>query len=179
MYNQKQFVDRHAKRAEQAGAGGSFTLQQWEDLKAHYNFLCVRCLTPERKARLTVDHVKPVSRGGGSFIENIQPLCKACNSSKNDTFQDYRPSFWKKVWSKIVMASLLPPDDDPICPGDAFVIINDREYKLAWLVKHFECVWTCGFSAGYQMPYQLVLGSVTVPFHHGSYTVFVTPFSME
>ena len=31
---------------------------------------------------LTVDHVVPLSLGGGNGIDNIQPLCQNCNSSK-------------------------------------------------------------------------------------------------
>jgi 5-methylcytosine-specific restriction endonuclease McrA len=33
----------------------------------------------------------PVALGGSSFIANIQPLCRSCNSSKQDRIIDYRP----------------------------------------------------------------------------------------
>jgi 5-methylcytosine-specific restriction endonuclease McrA len=31
----------------------------------------------------TIDHVKPVSRGGSSWPANLRPACNLCNSSKN------------------------------------------------------------------------------------------------
>src|SRR6185503_1688094 len=40
---------------------------------------CVRCGS-ERD--LTVDHRKPVASGGGAEIENLQTLCRSCNSRK-------------------------------------------------------------------------------------------------
>lgn len=31
-----------------------------------------------------VDHVKPVSKGGGHMLANLRPACRSCNSSKKD-----------------------------------------------------------------------------------------------
>ena len=50
-----------------------------------------KCLCCKEKKKLTVDHVIPVDWGGTSNIENIQPLCQPCNSSKgNRRDTDYR-----------------------------------------------------------------------------------------
>jgi 5-methylcytosine-specific restriction endonuclease McrA len=77
----------HKRRALIQGNGGSYTNEEWLSLCAAYDNRCLRCgeIRP-----LTIDHVKPLSMGGPNTIENIQPLCKSCNSSKRKNWIDYR-----------------------------------------------------------------------------------------
>lgn len=70
--------------------GGAYTAQQWEDLKAAQDNRCLGCGIQEPQITLTVDHIIPVSRGGGSEIGNIQGLCQPCNSSKGAQTLDLR-----------------------------------------------------------------------------------------
>jgi 5-methylcytosine-specific restriction endonuclease McrA len=57
-------------------------------LVSMYGSFCGKCKT---KTDLTVDHVVPISLGGKSNIENLQILCRSCNSSKsNRSSSDYR-----------------------------------------------------------------------------------------
>ena len=65
----------------------SYTPSQWASLCAEYDNRCACC--GEEKS-LTVDHIIPVSRGGRNSIENIQPLCRSCNSSKGTKKTNYR-----------------------------------------------------------------------------------------
>jgi len=76
------------RRSRQTGAGGSFTPEEWIALCDKYEHKCLRC---KRRRKLTADHVIPVSKGGTSSIENIQPLCKPCNSWKHTKSIDFRP----------------------------------------------------------------------------------------
>lgn len=56
----------------------------------HYSNICLCCGRSDVK--LTKDHVIPISWGGDDIPENIQPLCKLCNSAKGDNHcTDYRP----------------------------------------------------------------------------------------
>ncbi len=74
---------------------GSHTWEQWQDLKVKYNYMCLCCKQQEPFVELCADHIIPVSVGGSNDIENIQPLCRPCNSRKHSMVFDYRPLFLK------------------------------------------------------------------------------------
>ncbi len=77
---------RHLKArryARKKGAEGNHTLKEWEQLKEKHNHKCVHCNLDKP---LTKDHIIPLSEGGSDYVENIQPLCRNCNSKK-----------WKKL----------------------------------------------------------------------------------
>lgn len=59
--------------------GGSHTEDEWLALCAPYKGRCPCC---RRKRVLTKDHIVPVAHGGTDSINNIQPLCRSCNSKK-------------------------------------------------------------------------------------------------
>lgn len=52
-----------------------------EKLKHKYNFSCVQC---NSKDELTIDHIFPVSKWWSDDINNLQILCKSCNSRKSN-----------------------------------------------------------------------------------------------
>lgn len=54
---------------------------------AVYGEECLKCGTTEN---ITIDHIKPVARGGKNRLWNLQPLCQSCNSSKGTKTIDYR-----------------------------------------------------------------------------------------
>ena len=62
--------------------GGHHTKQQWEFLKGAYDYTCKMCNRKEPEIKLTEDHIIPIRHGGNDDIENIQPLCRSCNSKK-------------------------------------------------------------------------------------------------
>lgn len=44
-------------------------------------YRCINCGTHKS---LSIDHIVPVSKGGGNEIKNLQTLCTTCNSSKGN-----------------------------------------------------------------------------------------------
>jgi 5-methylcytosine-specific restriction endonuclease McrA len=81
----------NARRARKLNAPGSHTVAEWEALKAHYDYRCLCCGKQEPEIKLTEDHVIPLGPDGSDGIENIQPLCGPCNSSKGARHTtDYR-----------------------------------------------------------------------------------------
>lgn len=72
-------------RLEIARSKGTHTDGQWASLLEEVGGRCVICeaIPPS----LSKDHITPIYQGGSDAIENIQPLCRACNSAKGpDTF---------------------------------------------------------------------------------------------
>jgi 5-methylcytosine-specific restriction endonuclease McrA len=82
--------DNNIRETRKTQAGGSYTIQEWYVLCEFYDFCCLKCKKQFPFDKLTVDHIKPVSKGGTSFIWQLQPLCRSCNSSKGDKEIDYR-----------------------------------------------------------------------------------------
>jgi 5-methylcytosine-specific restriction endonuclease McrA len=81
---------QRVRRARVRGGGGQYTLQEWNNLKFAYDYMCLCCKRSEPEIKLVADHVNPVSRGGSNDISNIQPLCSSCNSQKYISTIDYR-----------------------------------------------------------------------------------------
>lgn len=69
-----------SKRLREAREKGRHTREQWEELKEEFDYRCVCCC--EYFDYLTKDHIVPLYQGGSDGIENIQPLCRSCNSAK-------------------------------------------------------------------------------------------------
>lgn len=78
------------RRAKKTQAGGSYTALEWFELCKFYGFLCLKCGDSFPFVELTVDHILPISKGGTSFIHNLQPLCLNCNRIKGNQEIDYR-----------------------------------------------------------------------------------------
>lgn len=48
---------------------------------ARDGWACVLCGSGDN---LTLDHIVPMSQGGGNKLSNLQTMCEACNSAKGD-----------------------------------------------------------------------------------------------
>jgi len=86
-YAKNKVVGIEKKLKRRSMLNGTFTNSEWVDLCNKYNNICVCC---GNSKILTVDHIVPISKGGANTIDNIQPLCRSCNSKKGVKIIDYR-----------------------------------------------------------------------------------------
>jgi 5-methylcytosine-specific restriction endonuclease McrA len=86
-YSYQKDGDKIRRLKRIADNGGFHSKGEWETLKAQYNWTCPSCTKSEPFDQeykfLTKDHIVPLIKGGTDNIENIQPLCKSCNSIKS------------------------------------------------------------------------------------------------
>ena len=90
QHPEKSIAATNRRRALKLAAEGSHTEEEWQELKAFYNYRCLCCGKQEPEIKLTRDHVIPLTQGGSDSIDNIQPLCARCNSKKTSRHIDYR-----------------------------------------------------------------------------------------
>ena len=81
----KRVAQRRRILEKKGGAG--FTETEFKQLCEQYEGRCLCC---GGRLDLTADHVVPLSKGGSHSIDNIQPLCKECNSRKHTLAVDFR-----------------------------------------------------------------------------------------
>lgn len=67
---------------------GTITGQEWIEVKNYYGNKCLSCGRSD--ISIAMDHIVPLSIGGTNTKDNVQPLCKSCNSRKGTKTIDYR-----------------------------------------------------------------------------------------
>lgn len=91
---------RHRRRAN---LEGYISDTDWRSLVAHYG-CCLACGRSD--VALAMDHIVPIAKGGKHDIDNVQPLCQSCNSSKRTKIIDYRPDKGPGFWRQLKLAML-------------------------------------------------------------------------
>lgn len=71
------------RRARVANAEGTHTADDIADITNLQRGRCACCGVSLSRASPQIDHIVPLSRGGGNSRRNLQILCKPCNSSKH------------------------------------------------------------------------------------------------
>jgi hypothetical protein len=78
-------VDTQNIRARKLGVEGQLTKKGWAEVLALHNGACAKCGSTND---LCIDHIVPLSKGGTNTIDNVQPLCRRCNTSKGNGTPD-------------------------------------------------------------------------------------------
>lgn len=77
--------------SKQTGTTERVTRIEWESVLRTYGNRCARCGATQKRRALSMDHIRPVSKGGLTTLDNLQPLCHRCNSRKNAKEERYLP----------------------------------------------------------------------------------------
>lgn len=81
-------VERHNERAEKEGREATLTAEQWSQIVGFYDGKCAYC----DDVATVVEHVNPISLGGGTTADNVVPACQPCNALK----KNLPPESWLK-----------------------------------------------------------------------------------
>lgn len=76
-------AERRYDRLQAARLLGTHTKAEWLEILKRYHFRCARCGYGEQFTgwRPTKDHIIPISAGGSDRADNLQPLCRNCNTA--------------------------------------------------------------------------------------------------
>lgn len=78
---------KRARRRRELEAPGSHTKEDWERVKAAYNYECVD-KDDTCRGSITKDHEIPLTMGGSNDPDNLRPRCRSHNSRK-----------WRKIYA--------------------------------------------------------------------------------
>ena len=91
-----------ATRMAEARSKATHTAEQWTKMVSLCGGACVRCGTT---GAVVKDHIRPIYQGGSDGIENLQPLCSSCNSSKGIEASDHRPPGVRSAFADDISAN--------------------------------------------------------------------------
>lgn len=94
-----------SERLAEARKKATHTTAEWESLLSICGNLCVRCGSEEN---IRKDHIVPIYQGGSDGIDNLQPLCQSCNSSKGPDTTDHRRPNWLERLRNVCGTSEMP-----------------------------------------------------------------------
>lgn len=99
---QKNNSQIRADRMDAARAKATHTAKEWQAMLDATGRQCVKC---GGEGPLEKDHIVPIYQGGTDGIDNLQPLCRACNAAKGPDSTDHRPSGWRENVEQTLNAS--------------------------------------------------------------------------
>lgn len=92
---EKETVTQQNRRAVREGVVADLTIEQWIATLESWGFKCAYCGGEYQ----VMEHIIPVSQGGGTTVDNCVPACFSCNIRKLNMTPDELGDFQKDVVS--------------------------------------------------------------------------------
>jgi len=86
--------------------GGDLLDEEWDGLRRAFDYRCAYCGV--KKKKLQLEHIRPLSLGGRTSIDNVLPACKDCNFSKGTrSLEEWLggDSWWLEFIGRLVVAA--------------------------------------------------------------------------
>lgn len=99
-YKEHRIRNENIRRENKINAGKKYSTKELQILRREV-FKGKYCLCCGATIDITVDHIKPLSKGGNNSILNIQYLCRSCNSIKGTKKKDYRTPYQRRKARKL------------------------------------------------------------------------------
>lgn len=115
-WGQPEVSGTRSERLSAARQLGTHTKEEWNFIVDICKNSCVKCHAKSDGlvgGSLCKDHITPVYAGGSDGIENLQPLCRNCNSSKGSDQTDLRPGDWPEQLAKRLANARQAPGPSP------------------------------------------------------------------
>jgi 5-methylcytosine-specific restriction endonuclease McrA len=136
---------QHKRKSNMKNLPCDLTAQEWEEIKKSQNYRCALCGKTKSLAR---DHIIPLSRGGAFTKDNIQGLCKSCNSIKHTKtmeevkmMEDFEGEKWEQMTGQEVEDALIAtyvPEAGQMSREDALALALQRDEEFA---MEFDVDW--------------------------------------
>jgi hypothetical protein len=126
----KSIFQRHKERAKKMyGLRTEFTIGEFEEwLKQHANDVC-SC----GSAANSIDHIRPLARGGRHSLSNLQKLCRSCNSRKGHWLEGEERIYpWQKpgYQRSLMLRKPMAPKEKPAPVGYIPALTSEITLKL-------------------------------------------------
>lgn len=74
----------HKQRAKWYGVENTLTMKEWKEIAEKSEGICCYCKNYVGVEFISLDHIIPISKGGGNIKENVVACCYPCNVAKCD-----------------------------------------------------------------------------------------------
>ena len=110
--------EKRSTRLAKAREKARHTKEEWGAMVSIHSHKCCKCGSFGDRGGIVKDHILPIYQGGSDGIDNLQPLCTSCNSSKGSDNQDYRQNGWQNALQNALQTPTIPqPQPQPQSTG--------------------------------------------------------------